>query len=259
MQAIDFGRSFLTFRIDLEKKQPVTVSHKPPITLNNARVLLDSVCTILDKRSGNSYEFAGGVSCKTERVNVPQDIWTDPNADFVPIHGEGKYLNIKTWDHAGRQVMLYPPSLGPQPARQVGTWEEAFDSVKITIVRSEAQVLATPDDVVEATLADVPLIGRCVIESDRYAATVEFPVKTINAGEREHFFQTDTGPILFPDLTREPDDLIAGFELAFIAMNAPDWAEFIVRAPTPIAEGIQVYHYSKTAHLTTKNTILRLK
>ena len=29
MQAIDFSRSFLTFRIDTLKKPPQTVSHKP--------------------------------------------------------------------------------------------------------------------------------------------------------------------------------------------------------------------------------------
>jgi hypothetical protein len=32
-------------------------------------------------------------------------------------------------------------------------------------------------------------------------------------------------------------------------MNSPDWAEFIVRVRTLIADDVEVYHYSKTVRL----------
>ena len=48
MPAIDFSRSFLTFRIDTLKKPPQTVSHQPPYSLNNARIQLDCVCDVTD-------------------------------------------------------------------------------------------------------------------------------------------------------------------------------------------------------------------
>ena len=38
MNTFDFNRSFFTFRIDTLGKQPLTVTHKPPFNLNNARI-----------------------------------------------------------------------------------------------------------------------------------------------------------------------------------------------------------------------------
>ena len=71
-------------------------------------------------------------------------------------------------------------------------------------------------------------------------------------------FQPDTGPILFPDLDREPEDLVAGFELAFVAYNSPDWAEFIVRVPTPLTKEISVYHFSRSVRLDTKTQLFAI-
>jgi len=258
MKAYDFSRSFLTFRIDTLKKPPVTVSHKPPSTLNNARIQVDCRCEITDKRTGKAQEFLLGVNCKTERVGVEKDIWTVPNADFIPIHGAGKFLNIKTWDYVGRKVMLYPPSLGQQPERQIGTWEEAFDSIRLDLSPCEGELLDTPAKIVDATLKNELLMGRIQLEQGRYSAVLDFPVKTMNASERDFIYQTDTGPVLFPDLTREPEDLIAGLELAFAALNCPTWVEFIVRVPTPVAGGLFVYHYSKSVRCDSKNQIIRL-
>jgi hypothetical protein len=258
MKGYDFSRSFLTFRIDILKKPPVTVSHKPPFTVNNARIQLDCRCEITDRQTGGVQEFLLGVSCKTERVGVESGIWTEPNADFVPVHTQGKYLNIKSWDHVERKVMLFPASLGVQPARQTGTWEDAFDSVKLDLCPCEAELLDTPQKIIDATLANERMMGRVQLEQGRYVAVIDFPIKTMNASERDIIYQCDTGPLLYPDLTREPADLLTGLELAFAAFNCPTWVEFLVRAPTPVAEGISVYHYSRSVHCESKNQYLRL-
>ena len=50
MEIIDFSRSFLWWRVDTLKKPPQTASHQPPFTLNNARVPLDCLCRIEDKK-----------------------------------------------------------------------------------------------------------------------------------------------------------------------------------------------------------------
>jgi hypothetical protein len=257
-QVIDFSRSFLTFRIDIQKKPPATVSHKPPFTLNNARIPLDCRCEITDKRTGQAQEFVLGVNCKTERVGVEQDIWTEPNADFVPVFSREQFLNIKTFDHVGKQVMLYPPSLGAQPERQTGRVEEAFDNVRIDVTYSEGKLLETTDEIIEAVLANYPLVARTEIEGERYAAVLDYPVKTVNASERDKIYQTDTGPVLLPDFSREPADLIGGFELAFAAFNTPEWVEFLVRAPTPVTEDVSVYHYSRSVRFDAQNQIMRL-
>ena len=96
-------------------------------------------------------------------------------------------------------------------------------------------------------------------ETDRYGVRLDYPVKTINVSERDGIFQTDTGPHLFPDLTRNPQDLLANFELAFSAFNQFDWIEMLVRVPTEIASGILVQHYSKTVRLEqVRNRLFQL-
>ena len=258
METIDFSRSFLTFRIDTLKKPPETVSHKPPFTLNNARIQIECHCEISDRRTGDAQAFVLGASCKTERVGVERDIWTEPNADFVPILSLDRFMNLKTFDRADKGVMFYPPSRGVQPERQTGSVAEAFDKIRIDLWRCQGEVLASAEQIVEAALENHPLVARTVIEDDRYVAVLDYPVKTINANERDNIYQTDTGPVLLPDLAREPEDLIAGLDLAFAAFNSPDWTEFIVRVPTPVAEEINVYHYSRPVRFDAKNQIIRL-
>ena len=219
MNAIDFSNSYLTFRTDLLKKPSRTASNKPPFTLNNARIPLDSRCLITDERDSREHEFFQGVSCKTERVGVDRDIWTQPNADFVPVMSRERFLIIKTFDRAGKQVMLHPPSLGRQPERQTGLVEEAYDDLRIDLRPCAAEPLGEAARVVEAVLANTRLVAKTTIRSGPYTAVLEYPVKTINANERDDVYQTDTGPILFPDLVREPDELLSGFELAFVAAN----------------------------------------
>src|SRR5262245_26149170 len=110
MQIIDFARSFFQFRIDLAKKPQVTMSHKAPYDLNNARIQIDCACEIRDRQTGNTYEFALGANCKTEQVGVKRDIWLAPNADFRPVVSKSQFLVIKSYDHIGREkeVFLYP-------------------------------------------------------------------------------------------------------------------------------------------------------
>ena len=258
MQTVDFSRSFMTWRIDLLVKPPATVSHEPPSSLNNARIPLDCRCEIREKATGQSQEFVLGVNCKTERVGVERDIWTEPNADFVPIMSRDQFMTLKAFDCAGKQVPFYPPSRGMQPERQVGSVAEAFDSVRIDVAWCEGEVLESAGQIVAAVLDNEVLVARTEIENERYVALIEYPVKSMNASERDDIYQPDTGPVLLPDLSREPADLIAGFDLAFVAFNCPDWAEFLVRVPTAVNDEISVHHYSHSIRLDTRNRIVRV-
>lgn len=255
MQCIDFSRAFLTFRLDLQVKPPKTVSHKPPFDENNARIQLDCHCRIVELATRREQVFVLGANCKTERVGVQENIWTEPNADFVPIVSQDRFLNIKTFDRIGKLVPLYPAGMGIQPDRQTGSTQEAFADLRIDVPMAHAERLETPSAIIEATLANEPLNARTQWETERYRVELEYPVKTMNVSRRHSIYQTDTGPILFPDLTRSFDDLIAGFELAFSALNCGSWTEFIVRAPTTLEHDIRVYHYSRAVRLTTRNEI----
>ena len=57
METTDFARSFITFRIDTLKKPPLTVSHKPPFPLNNARIQVDCRLEVVEKPSGRRQLF----------------------------------------------------------------------------------------------------------------------------------------------------------------------------------------------------------
>lgn len=259
MQVPDFGRSFLTFRIDLEKQSAITVSQKPPFTLNNARIQLEARCLISDRVTGVTTEYVLGAACKSEQVGVTADIWHQPNADFCCILSHEEFLNLKSWDRNNKGVMFYPPSRGPQPERQLGKVAEAFDRIKINIHLVDSETLPTTQAIVVATLADERLVGQIKFTTlARYDVTLEFPIKTMNASERDNIYQTDTGPILFPDFSQPFTQVIETFQLAYVAYNSPDWAEFILRAPTPLTDAISVNHYSQTVHLATQNSIIRL-
>jgi hypothetical protein len=71
--------------------------------------------------------------------------------------------------------------------------------------------------------------------------------------------------VAFPDLTKRHDPEIDCLSLAFVAFNAPDFADFVVEQPTPVtplavggAVQHEVYHYSNPFSLPAKNRVLAL-
>ena len=257
-EVLDFSRSFLTFRIDALKRPPITASHKPPYSLNNARIQLDCRCTVTESATGESQTYVLGASCKTERVGVESDIWTQPNADFIPILSDTHFMHLKTYARCGLDVELFGHDGRRQPDRQHGLVSDAFDDLRIDLIELEAVELNSPREIVEATLDNRLLVARTTIETDRYSALIEYPVKTMNANERDWIYQTDTGPVLLPDLTRNADEMIQGFELAFSAFNCFEWCEFIVRIPTPISDGVNVQHYSRSHRVDCRNQVFAI-
>ncbi len=249
MQVLDFGRSTVTFRIDLDRMPPRTLSHKPPYQMNNARVQLESRLRITERDGGRVHAFVLGASCKTERVGAAIDLWLLPNADFMPIFSDTDFMQVKTFARAGDRAQAWPPGSGEQNDRLSTAIADTFDAVHLDLVEYAGGHLDGPNEIVEATLANQPLIGVIAMSSARYDATLEFPVKTMNANERDWIYQTDTGPVLLPDLTREPDDLLTGLEVAYVAVNSPTWADFIVRTRTRIADGVDVFHYATPVRL----------
>jgi hypothetical protein len=257
MQACDFSRSFLTFRLDSLAQPSITQSTKPNHSANNPRIQLDCICQ-LTTPAGRVSTYVLGASCKTERVNVSQDIWTQPNANFCLTVSDDEFLVMKKYDHCGRRVMAYPPSQGEQPHRQSGFVREAYSNLSIDIHRQSCCQLLETDKIIEATFANVPLVAvtRWVTD-DGYDVRIEYPVKTINIGDRERFYQTDTGPILFPQLNREYGLLIECFQLAFIAVNSHDWAEILINEIVSVGEE-KVQHYSRSLRLVCQNSLLAL-
>jgi hypothetical protein len=247
-KVLDFARSTLTFRIDLDKIPTRTLSHRPPYPMNNARVVLDCRCRIADRVTGRTQTIVLGATCKTERVGADADLWLVPNGDFIPVISDDEFMHIKSFARAGL-ISKVETGLTEQPDRLRIPIEGTFERVHLDLVEREGDRLDDAAAIVDAVLANDRLVGIHRFGSERYRVEIEYPVKTINANERDWVYQTDTGPILFPDLDCEPDELLTRLELAFTAANNPSWAEFIVRVRTPIADGVEVYHYSKAVRL----------
>lgn len=257
MPTIDFARSFLWWRIDADKLPPGTVTVPPPYALNNARVPLDCLCVVGETATGKRRQFALGASCKTEAVGAERDIWPQPNADFIPVlSDDGEMLGIKTYDIVGRQLPLVVGAM--QPERQVSKVAEVFESARTDITRVDAEPLATAAEVVAAILANRRLVARTLYGDERYRIELEYPVKTVNANERDTVFQPDTGPVLVPDFEREPEEMIDSLQLAFIAFHTFDWAELLVRVPVPVADGVEVYHYARSMRIESRNELWAL-
>ncbi len=258
-KTVNFPRSYMRFRRDLDKKPLPTISTKPVFAVNNVRIQLECRLTMTERQSGQTHTFVMGASCKTERVGAQHNLFTRPNADFIPVFSAEEFMIIKTYARMGTKVKRYPPSKGVQPNPQWGSRDEIFDSSEVSVHECPAEVLSSSREIVEAAFAGDPLVARTEITQGPYVAVLEYPIKTININERKWFYQTDNGPVLLPDFSRDPASLIKGFQLAYAAFNCPDWTEFIVRKPTEVGDGMQVFHYSGYLRYNAHNDVLRLR
>ncbi len=257
MRLLDFYRSYIVFEMDFEAHPPETVSDQRQSPHNRARIRIDCRCQVTEP-SGATTDYYLGEATKTERVGADRDlgIFTQPNADFRPIMSENYSILLKSWDTNDKGVMLDPPSLGPQPERQVIKTADAFHEHRFDLNETEAGELGTIGRIMEAADSGAPIVARTEYESFGYRIVLDYPVKTMNVGERPPSYQTDTGPVIFADLSGTPDPVVEGFWLAFCAFNSSDWVEFIVQRPTPVGQGISASHYSEPAFVDgSRNTL----
>ena len=261
MKILDFYRSFVVFELDFEKHPPKTVSDMRQNLHNRARIRIECRCQITDP-SGDSTEYFLGEGTKSERVGASRDltIFTQPNAEFRPIMSDQDTILLKSWDKNDKGVMLVPASLGPQPERQVIKTSDAFHKHYFQLKYTEGTVLADAKAVVQATDAGQPLVARTEYTQAGHRVVLDYPVWTMNVSERYVAYQTDTGPVIYPDFAQPCDRIVERFWLAFCAFNEPNWIEFIVQKPTPIGDGISVNHFSEMVWIDDcKNTVIATK
>ena len=260
--ATDFARSFLRWTLDTKIKPPKTVSKPLPMTLNRVRMPVEATVTLKHEATGAEVRHALGAECRTEQVWVKRDVWHDPNASMCMIGGETHCLIEKHWARADFEATLDPPKLGAQPERHLIDPKEAFAAFAMDLPTIRAVELTTTDDIIAALAGDAALVSRTEYRACGYSITLEYPVKTANYSERERYYQLDTGPVLFPgvaDIGANGEPPLAACRLAYVAHNAPDWAEFIVCVPTPVKDGLKVHHYSRSVRVEgTRNRLFRV-
>lgn len=263
MHTIDFSRSYLRFRVDPQVQPAITVTRPMPTRAVDVRINLDCCCELINRHSGSSYLYVLGASCKTEIVGADRDLWMEPNADFCLIASNEEFLIIKSWARNNLPVNKHLDALGVPVERQTGLSSEAWTKHSYELHPARGQIVPSVDKIIDAIRSDRPIVARTQYEDGDWQVTIDYPVKTINYSAQDDVYQTDTGPILLPNLSAERLDrgrwLVECFDLAYAAFNSEGWAEFIINTPTPIGNGISVNHYSKVRRIEpVENSLIEL-
>ncbi len=239
MQITDYARSFVTF---------VT-----PGRGNNARLQVESVCTLADESSGLSREYFFFASCKSERTFAERNLFQEDNYDFCGIFSEEEYAIFRN------------RATHSDAFREQGLWRERFEDLQWHIVRGEGVELGGRAEIVQASLDNTPLVGRVEIAGGRpeLRATLEFPIKTMNANDIRNVYQVDTGPVAFPDFEADVERHIERLSPAYVAYNAPGFADFVVQQELPVVaqgqEVTRVTHYSRPVSLAAETRVIAVK
>jgi hypothetical protein len=234
---LDYGRSFIA----------------GTAPFNCVRFWVESRTTIFDDQAGTAVDYYQCASCKSENTFADKDLLKTDNYDFLPILGGGDWLVFR------RRARISPSY------RAVCKAEELWGGPKM-MLHNAARVteLDSFERIRDATAAGLPIVTQTEIRNDKTGlrAVIECPTKTMNISLDKSMYQVDTGPIAFPDLTKRFDPQIDCLSLAFIAFNAPHFADFVIEQPTPVVEDdqekCQTYHFSSPFSLPAKNVVLAL-
>ncbi|MEX2233896.1 MAG: hypothetical protein WD824_17150 [Cyclobacteriaceae bacterium] len=222
---------------------------------NSVRMWIESRTIITDIKSGKTNVYYQGASCKSENTFGETDLFYKENYDFLPIFGEGHVLVFRR--HSNKRGEGY---------QSMKKMEEMWggNPVIYTPVPKVVTELDTFEKIRDATAAGIPIVTQTEFQNDETGlrALIEAPCKTMNISHPKKMYQVDTGPLAFPDLSKKYDPQIKCLNLAFIAFNKSNFADFVIEAPTAIKEGDKqvgtVYHYSKMATVKVKNRIFAL-
>jgi hypothetical protein len=234
---LDYGRSFIC----------------NPSPANAVRFWVESRTTIIDAKADKVTEYYQCASCKSERTFADKDLFQQDNYDFLPIFGGEDLLIFR------RRVWLNPEY------RQVTKAERVWGKPILRLHEAtDITELKTWEQIRDATAAAVPIVTQTEIANAKTGlrAVIECPTKTMNVSIDKKMYQVDTGPIALPDLAKRYDPEINCLRLAFVAFNAPTFADFVVEQPTPVIEEDQekckVYHYSNPFSMPAKNRVYAL-
>lgn len=241
MSIVDYGRSFL----------------RGTAAFNRVRFWVESRTILIDERSGDRETFWQCGACKSENTFAEKDLFQGPNYDFTPVFSDRHLI-----------VFRRGASLGDHPAvyRSVRENEAVWGKPEFRIVESASpRLLETNEQIRQATHDFCPLVAQTEIwnEAEKLRALIEYPVKTMNILDEKNQYQVDTGPVAFLDLSARRDCWAEAVSLAYVAFNAPDFADFVLEAPTAIRrqerEVCQVYHYSDVQSLKAENRLYAIE
>jgi len=249
--ACDFQSSYMTWDVPYRDDPRPYARHNAPHG-NMARIQLDAIIDVVQIESDDSERFVLIAPCRTEWVYAEDRLFQIPSREYRNIYSLTQRRGMgRSITHTGGRTHGGPVS-------------PTFRSLTIDVhTFSQTQHLKAAADVVRATAENVPLVGRTVLQdpNGRVRYVLEYPIKTMNIQPKTNSFQVDTGPLLVPDIKaneQKPNDRL---EMAHVAYNRLDRAEFILRRPTKIKakDGgtlCEALHYSEVREDRAENSIL---
>ena len=218
---------------------------------NAPRFWVESRCRLIDETDGTFTDYYQCGLCKSEHTFAEKNLFQDPNYDFLPVFS--KDYTVRFRRHAYRNDNY------AQYLEAKDTWGGVLFEIQEA---NPVQILDSNEEILLATRKCLPIVTQTEIwdANTQMRAIIECPVKTMNIDEKRCIYQVDTGPILFPDLSKRYERKIEALSLAYVAFNVPHFADFIIEQPTPIVEDGKeiacVYHYSGIRSLEAKNLVL---
>lgn len=228
MTAIDFANSYMTW----SGRDGGSIS----------RIVLDAACTVTDPNTGLSESYYLIAPCRAEHTHSDGDLIVMPNYDFRAIFSADEHLILrKHWvsdpdylDDSGLETT------GGRRLEEYGLNDDRWAEVRLDVRRFAAsRTLRNNAAIVDATLRNVPLVGRTEVRDDKTgrSAVLEYPIRTMNIIRAPARYQVDTGPLITPDFGSTAEHTIERFDVAHIVYNRFDGAELILRRPTSVLEG----------------------
>jgi hypothetical protein len=216
---------------------------------NRVRFWVESRTRIIDERSRHSEDYLQCGACKSEDTFAARNLFTEPNYDFTPIFGPeyGLIFRRKAANSDRYKEMK----------RAAEMWEGQEYRLRMA---KDAILLDSNARIREATHAGWPLVAQTEIHdaASGLRAILEYPVKTMNIHDEKDLYQVDTGPVALPDLSRH-EPLAGSISLAFVAFNAPHFADFVIETPTSAGEGVWVHHYAKIVSRQAENRLYAIR
>jgi hypothetical protein len=252
---VDFGRSFINGSGSeaLGRDNP---GHNDP------RFWVESVARLYEERDPVLATYYQCGSCKAENTFTakgPGDLFMPNNYDFIPVFGQGDMIIFRR-----KAVMEDTPYKSIiQPANN-----HPWGRVDVHLATcAKVRRLNTFEEFVEASRAFLPIVGKTVISNKDtgQSAEIEYPVKTINIHYNPDVLQIDTGPVLYPDLSRRCDSWPQCLSLAFLAYETrtSGFADFILEKPMPVEIGgkevCKVTHYGHCLTVPAENSLWALE
>lgn len=191
--------------------------------------MIESRVVITNQKTGETLTICQGASCKSEDTFARENLFQTDNYNFLPVFADdGELVIFRSKVPSRNDYAELRKSDSPGHVWQRHTFN---------LVEAEPlEELDSVENIIKATKKCLPLVAQTRIWNDEtgLSAMIEYPVKTMNICEETQVYQVDTGPVVFPDLSKKGALKNEMLHIAYIAFNAAHFADFIYEKETSV-------------------------